>query len=163
MLAALQWVFVGCHGLLVVKNTLMHTSVWGAEINGSVRCLYLQQPLNKLCSGPWFVRGLTLQNQTSDETVPFSERILGLLLCCVCVSVESKYGGLGLFSRFIAQAYFQYNTLRSVISCFHVFMFCSTGTRLVVMSVQDEFTAHNTSATRLLHLAQAQNVHTTVQ
>ena len=28
--------------------------------------------------------------------------------------------------------------LCSVISCFHVFMFCSTGTRLVVMSVQDE-------------------------
>ena len=29
--------------------------------------------------------------------------------------------------------------LRSVISCFHIFVFCSTGTRLVVMSIQDEF------------------------
>ena len=28
--------------------------------------------------------------------------------------------------------------LCSVISCFHVFMLCSTGTRLVVMSVQDK-------------------------
>ena len=28
--------------------------------------------------------------------------------------------------------------LRSIISCFHVFMYCSTGTRLVVMSIQNE-------------------------
>ena len=38
--------------------------------------------------------------------------------------------------RNIVCALFFY-ALRSVISCFHVFMFCSTGTRLV-MSVQDE-------------------------
>ena len=73
---------------------------------------------------------------------------------------------------------------------FHAFMFWSTGMRLAVMSVQDKLicvrlvmprcmfsmqlflseivkfrssSVFNTRATCLLHLAQAQNVHTTVE
>ena len=40
---------------LVVNNkysTVIQASVRDVEINGTVRYLYLQQPLNKICSGP---------------------------------------------------------------------------------------------------------------
>ena len=38
---------------LVQCPTVIHASVWEAEIKVSVRCLQLQQPVNKLCSGLW--------------------------------------------------------------------------------------------------------------
>ena len=50
-------------------------------------------PLNKPCSGPWFVRGLTPQNQATNETVPFREQTLLAACSCVCFLVESQCGG----------------------------------------------------------------------
>ena len=64
--------FVGWQGLvhLIVNNicsTLLQASVWDAEKKWFYCHPQLQQPLNKLCSGPWFVWGLMPNKWTSSK------------------------------------------------------------------------------------------------